>query len=87
MNRSTIRLIDIRLTLSFNLIVWQTYNSLFILRLAIKYLIETLTEDNIIRHFTSKLDSTDKKGEESGNVIVEQLLTALIEMIVDIELR
>lgn len=69
------------------MIVWQTYNSLFILRSAIKYLIETLTEDNIIRHFTAKVENNDKKSEESGVAVIEQLLTALIEILVDVPLR
>ncbi|CAG2120994.1 unnamed protein product, partial [Medioppia subpectinata] len=71
---------------SFNLIVWQTYNCLFITRLAAKYLIESHTEDNIIRHFTAKVDTNDKKSEESGLVIIEQLLITLIEVLVDIPL-
>ncbi|CAG2167525.1 unnamed protein product [Oppiella nova] len=71
---------------SYNLIVWQTYNSLFILRSAAKYLIETLTEDNIIRHFTAKVDTNEKKTEESGLVMIEQLLITLIEILVDIPL-
>lgn len=72
---------------NYNIYVWQTFNSLYILRSSIKYLIETLTEDNVLRHFSAHIETDDKKGEDSGSIIVEQFLNALIEVLVDVPLR
>jgi hypothetical protein len=33
------------------------------------------------------VDTNDKKGEDSGIVMIELLLNALIEILVDVELR
>lgn len=51
-----------------------------------KFLVETLTEDNLLRHFVAVNDSDEKK-EEPGIVMIESVLNSLIEILVDVPLR
>lgn len=58
---------------------------MFILRNFAKYLIETLNEEKLIKHF--QLPSTDGgNNEDSGAVVIESLLNSLIEVLVDVKL-
>ena len=56
------------------------------MRSMIKYLIESITEENLIRNF--KLSPTEgEKNDETGTLMLENLLNAIIEIIVDINLE
>ncbi|RWS23340.1 dymeclin-like protein [Leptotrombidium deliense] len=70
---------------NYNLTLCQAYNALFILRCCTKYFVQTLTEDNVLKYFGAKVvvDAANHM-EESGTVIMEQLICTLIETIVDI---
>lgn len=69
---------------SYNIVVWHAYNLLFIMRNMIKYLIESLTEDNLIKNCRSNIEG--EKNDETGSGMAENLLNALIEVIVDVKL-
>ncbi|KAI2809695.1 hypothetical protein BLOT_000846 [Blomia tropicalis] len=69
----------------FNIVVWHAYNLLFIMRSMIKYLIESITEENLVRNF-KLLPTEGEKNDEIGTLMLENLLNAIIEIIVDINL-
>lgn len=70
---------------SYNIVVWHAYNLLFIMRNMLKYLIESLTEENLLKNCKSIADSD--KNDETGAGMLESLLNALIEALVDIKLE
>ena len=43
-----------------NVVVWQTYNSLFLLRLITKYIIEIDSEENLYSYFIPKENSIER---------------------------
>ena len=55
------------------------------MRNMLKFLIETLTEENLIKH--CKPVVKDNPSEESGALVIENLLNALIEVLVDVQLE
>ena len=55
------------------------------MRNMIKYLIETLTEDNLLKHCKSINDAD--KSDETGAGMLENLLNALMEVLVDVKLE
>lgn len=70
---------------NYKIVVWHSYNLLFIIRNMMKYLIETLTEDNLVKHCKSITESD--KSDETGNGMLESLLNALMEVLVDVQLE
>ncbi|EEB10347.1 Dymeclin, putative [Pediculus humanus corporis] len=78
------------------ILVWQTYNALFIIRCFTRYLVETVKEAEYIRHFNVKpmmvsqtvaeqqLDNlSNKKIHENP---LESLLESLLEILIDVPL-
>lgn len=64
---------------------WQTYNALFILRCIIKYYIETITEDDVVKQFQVKSSlNIERKDEEDGIELLESFMNSLLEIIVDV---
>lgn len=61
---------------------WHTYGALFAVRCIVKYLIELLGEEEMLRHLEAGGTNTEKP-----NVRLEAFLEALIEIIVDVPLR
>lgn len=69
-----------------NMFAWQTYNTLFIIRCITKYLVETVSEEQLIYHFEAvNAENTANKHETIGKL--ESFLDALIELVVDVPLR
>ncbi|CAD5111996.1 DgyrCDS1248 [Dimorphilus gyrociliatus] len=58
-----------------SVLLWQTYNALFILRSICKYFVENLTEELILSQFGD---------DESGNLVLDILFSSLIQAIIDI---
>lgn len=71
-----------------NIFIWQTYNSLFIIRSLCKYFVEHLSEELLIQQFdcrTANPDGTpaDDTDDEIGGQI-EKFISALVELLVDV---
>ncbi|XP_035212271.1 dymeclin-like [Stegodyphus dumicola] len=67
--------------------IWQAYNSLFILRCILKYFIETLGEEGMIK----QLEDVQQNKSDANNVLepaklLESIINALFEIVVDISL-
>ena len=52
-----------------------------------KYLIETLNEENLIKHFCTFQTNENDNKFESGPATIENLLNSLIEVLVDVKLK
>lgn len=63
---------------------WQTYNALFAVRCILKYLVETVGEDEMIKHTEAVPDNLDDDQVYSGRL--ESFVEALIEIIIDVPL-
>ncbi|XP_074593965.1 dymeclin [Brevipalpus obovatus] len=72
---------------SLNIFTWQTFNSIFIARCCSKYLIQTLTEENVLKHFVAKSVTDGKESVESGPQIIDILIQNLVTLIVDIPVK
>lgn len=66
------------------------------MRFCLKQLVQTLTEENVIQHFTPKVMKDDQQqaslsepspAETSGAAVIESLILSLIETIVDVPIR
>ncbi|KAK7475756.1 hypothetical protein BaRGS_00032977 [Batillaria attramentaria] len=71
-----------------NIFIWQTYNSLFIIRSLCKYFVEHLSEELLIQQFDCRppnADGTpaDDTDDEIGGQI-EKFISALVELLVDV---
>jgi len=64
---------------NYKVLYWQTFNSVLILRCCIKYLIQMLAESNVLSHLSDPNGSNEEEN-------LELLMSALIEIIVDIEI-
>ena len=63
---------------------WQTYNALFAVRCILKYLLETVGEEEMIKHTEAGL-----VNEQSPNCTIsriEQLISVLFDMVIDVPL-
>ncbi|XP_018333634.1 dymeclin isoform X2 [Agrilus planipennis] len=60
---------------SDNLFIWQTHNALYIIRHILKYMVENLTEEQILQHLENKFESAEQTRTFIGS---------LIELLVDI---
>ncbi|KAG8034228.1 hypothetical protein G9C98_001313 [Cotesia typhae] len=63
---------------------WQTYNALFAVRCILKYLVETVGEDEMIKHTEAVPDNIDENQVYSGRL--ESFVEALLEIIIDVPL-
>ncbi|KAI7694011.1 Dymeclin, partial [Sarcoptes scabiei] len=89
-------------TINYNVLVWHGYNLAFIMRTMFKYMIETLTEENVIKNCRSSFsigtnvtqtpieNSDDTKTinghQDDGQQMIELLLSTLIEILVDLKI-
>ena len=76
-----------------DIFLWQTFNALFIVRTICKYLIEHLSEENVLRQFdavpevkTPRASSSSEDARLSVNV-AEELLNCLVEIVVDVPVK
>lgn len=60
---------------------------LFIIRNMIKYLIETLTEDNLVKYCKAAVAENETKNDDTGIGMLENLLNAIMEVLVDVTLE
>ncbi|GLV36306.1 uncharacterized protein CBL_08800 [Carabus blaptoides fortunei] len=70
-----------------NMFAWQTFNTLFLIRCITKYLVETVSEEQLIGHFEV---SNGEKGSKIKHETVgklESFLDSLIELVVDVPLK
>lgn len=63
---------------------WQTYNALFAVRCILKYLIETVGEEQMLKHIEAPQTTT--ANEASSSFRLEEFFEALIELITDVPL-
>lgn len=61
-----------------DMFAWQIYNALFVIRCITKYLVETVSEVQLVNHF-------EASSPEHGKL--EAFLDALIELVVDVPLK
>ena len=77
--------------LSFNdIFLWQTFNALFIIRTISKYLIEHLSEENVLRQFdavSGSVSSSAPSDEQLPVNVAEELLNCLVEIVVDVPVK
>ena len=77
--------------LSFNdIFLWQTFNALFIVRTISKYLIEHLSEENVLRQFdavSGSVSSSAPSEEQLPVNVAEELLNCLVEIVVDVPVK
>ncbi|XP_015904833.1 dymeclin isoform X2 [Parasteatoda tepidariorum] len=67
--------------------IWQAHNSLFILRCILKYFIETLGEEGMIKQLEdAQLNKSDPQNACEPEKLLEDVINALIEIVVDISL-
>lgn len=64
---------------------WKTFNALFVIRCVIKYLVETVSEEQLITHFEAVPKNQIPKLQAISRL--ELFLDALIEIIVDVPLK
>ncbi|XP_029677364.1 dymeclin isoform X4 [Formica exsecta] len=63
---------------------WQTYNALFAVRCILKYFIETVGEEEMLKHIEAP--QTTSANEALSSFRLEELFDALIELIIDVPL-
>ncbi|XP_012234903.1 dymeclin [Linepithema humile] len=63
---------------------WQTYNSLFAVRCILKYLIETVGEEEMLKHIEAP--QTTATNEALSSFRLEEFVETLIELITDVPL-
>lgn len=68
---------------------WQTYNALLILRCISKFLVETVKEDDLVRHFEVRPQqlSDGRRLHDEEEPRLEVFLDALVELIVDVPVK
>ena len=75
---------------SNDIFLWQTFNALFIVRTISKYLIEHLSEENVLRQFDARPAGGDAGGSEDAATpinVAEELLNCLVEIVVDVPVK
>ncbi|XP_053639286.1 dymeclin isoform X3 [Cherax quadricarinatus] len=65
---------------------WQAYNALFIVRCVCKLLVQHLSEEEVIEVLQTPPPSTEGTLPEDNSNLVEDLVTSLVEIIVDVPL-
>lgn len=67
--------------------IWQAYNSLFILRCVLKYFIETLGEEGMLKQLEESQQKRDKSIISSEpEKLLEAIINALYEIVIEINL-
>ena len=69
-----------------SLFIWQTFNALVILRVVIKYFIEHLKEDQVLKQFEFTVSSASSASDPSPEVL-DQIVHALVDIINNLEQR
>lgn len=67
------------------MLTWQTYNALFSVRCIFKYFVETLCEDDVIKH-TEAQPANINPNNQDHTMKIEALFEALVEIIIDVPL-
>lgn len=71
-----------------NIFIWQTYNSLFIIRCLCKYFVEHLSEELLVQQFDCRPPNRDgTPADDTDDVIgchIEKFISALVELLVDV---
>ncbi|KAL0267622.1 UNVERIFIED_CONTAM: hypothetical protein PYX00_009838 [Menopon gallinae] len=75
-----------------DILLWQSYNAIFIIRCFTKYLVETVSESKVLKHFQVRpvqagTPVVDHKVEDFPDNPVEVFLETLIEILVDVNLE
>ena len=70
---------------SNDIFLWQTFNALFIVRTIAKYLIEHLSEENVLRQFDAVCSGGS--GADERERIAEELINCLVEIVVDVPVK
>ena len=71
-----------------SLFIWQTFNALVILRVIIKYFVERLKEDEVLRQFEFRAPgSTSSTDTTSSEQVIDQMVHALVDIISNVEQR
>lgn len=63
---------------------WQAYNALFAVRCILKYLIETVGEEEMLKHIEAP--QTTAANEALPSLGLEEFFEALIELVTDVPL-
>lgn len=63
---------------------WQTYNALFAVRCILKYLIETVGEEEMLKHIEAP--QSNAENETMSSYRLEEFFEALIALMVDVPL-
>ncbi|XP_068239348.1 dymeclin [Palaemon carinicauda] len=70
-----------------NVFTWQAYNALFIIRCVCKLLLQHLPESDVIEVLqTGPASSNESVAGDDNSSLVEELVTSLVEVIVDVPL-
>lgn len=64
-----------------NMFSWQTYNALFVIRCYTKFLVQTVKEADLIKHFETQGTENDRRDND------ESILARFIESLVDLLVR
>ena len=75
---------------SNDIFLWQTFNALFIIRTISKYLIEHLSEENVLRQFDALSPVASEKSDADDPIpvnVAETLLNCLVEIVVDVPVK
>lgn len=67
------------------MITWQTYNALFAVRCILKYLIETVGEEEMVKHTEAQLSV--ETPQNALPIRLTSLFEILIEVLIDVPLR
>lgn len=62
---------------------WQTYNALFAVRCILKYMVETIGEQDMVKH----TEAVPNPEQDPPVMRLESLIEALIDIIIDVPLR
>lgn len=71
---------------SRSLFIWQTFNALIILRVVIKYFIQNLKEDEVLKQFEYRAAAA-QAASTSEPALLDQLVYALIDIVNNVEQR
>lgn len=63
---------------------WQTYNALFAVRCFLKYLVETVGEEEMVKHIEAP--EPDPEAQSASSYRLEELFESLLELITDVPL-
>lgn len=66
--------------------IWQAYNSLFILRCVLKYFIETLGEEGMLKQLEDSQQRTKSSISSEPEKLLESIINTLFEIIIGISL-